>query len=161
MLTGSAAKDVRGRIAAAAIAPGAVRVRKSRRRCGLPKRSRKFPMASSSHPRTDGAWPAESIAHRQRPGVRDFAPSQFRRDRIVAAFTGPAWRRINAKSVSRVGVAATSLRQPRLALLEQPLQLLALLRDAVGIAGFVALARIGGGLLDQLPDVVANDGDAP
>jgi hypothetical protein len=35
------------------------------------------------------------------------------------------------------------------------------LRDAVGIALFVLGAGVGGGLLDQLPDIVADNGEAP
>src|SRR5262249_2253671 len=49
----------------------------------------------------------------------------------------------------------------RVALLDQALQLFALLRDPVRVAGFVALARVGRRLLHQLADVVAHDGNAP
>ncbi len=56
--------------------------------------------------------------------------------------------------------AALRLVAQFVALLDQPVELLLLLGDAVGVALLVAGARIGGGLFDQLADVVARDGDA-
>ena len=46
------------------------------------------------------------------------------------------------------------------ALLGQPVEFVLLLGDAVGVARLVAGAGEGSGLLDQLTDVVAHDGDA-
>jgi hypothetical protein len=57
-------------------------------------------------------------------------------------------------------VSEASFLQQRIALLVQPLELFRLLRDPVGVAIFILGAGISGGLFDQLPDVVANDGDA-
>src|SRR6185295_2563488 len=53
-----------------------------------------------------------------------------------------------------------SFLQQRIALLGQGFELLCLLRDPVGVAFFILGAGVSGGLLDQLPDVVAQDGDA-
>src|SRR5450432_3442396 len=48
----------------------------------------------------------------------------------------------------------------RVALLDQLLKLFGLFRDAVGVSLLILGARGPGGLLDQLPDIVANNGDA-
>src|SRR4029450_8699128 len=53
-----------------------------------------------------------------------------------------------------------SFLQQRMSLPSQPFKLFGLLRDPVGVAIFIVRARVGGGLLDQLPDVVTSDGDA-
>src|SRR5262245_8069454 len=56
--------------------------------------------------------------------------------------------------------SGASLLQQRVALFDQAVELLGLLGDAVGGARLVAGAGGAGGLLDQLPDVAADDGDA-
>src|SRR5208283_1075521 len=53
-----------------------------------------------------------------------------------------------------------SFLQQRIPLLDQPIKLLSLLRDAVRVALLILGARKRRGLLDQLPDIVANNGDA-
>src|SRR5215467_12074719 len=53
------------------------------------------------------------------------------------------------------------LLQQFVALLGEPVQLVLLGGDAVGVAAFVAGAGIRRSLLDQLADIVAHDGDAP
>src|SRR6476646_9216864 len=50
--------------------------------------------------------------------------------------------------------------QPRVALLDERLELGLLRGEAVGVARLIARARHGRRLLDQLPDVVARNGDA-
>jgi hypothetical protein len=50
--------------------------------------------------------------------------------------------------------------QQRLTLLGQALKLLILLRDPIRIAILILGTRVRGGLLDELADVVANDGNA-
>src|SRR6185312_14554509 len=50
--------------------------------------------------------------------------------------------------------------QPRVALLDERLELGLLRGEAVGVARFIARARHGRRLLDQLADIVARDGDA-
>ena len=50
--------------------------------------------------------------------------------------------------------------QQQLALLDQPVELFLLLGDPIRIAVLVLRAGQRGGLLDELPDVVARDGDA-
>jgi len=52
------------------------------------------------------------------------------------------------------------LLQKRIALLDQRLQHLVLLRDAVRNALLIIGSERGRGLFGQLPDVVARDGDA-
>src|SRR5262249_48822052 len=51
------------------------------------------------------------------------------------------------------------LRQ-RVALLDQPVELLGLFRDPVSVARFIPGTRERRSLFDQLPDIVAHDGDA-
>ena len=53
-----------------------------------------------------------------------------------------------------------SFLEQRVALLGQCFELLGLLRDPVRVALLILGAGVSGGLLDQLPDVVAQDGDA-
>ena len=53
-----------------------------------------------------------------------------------------------------------SFLEQRVALLGQCFELLGLLRDPVRVALPILGAGVSGGLLDQLPDVVAQDGDA-
>jgi hypothetical protein len=53
-----------------------------------------------------------------------------------------------------------SFLQQRIALLDQRLKLFILLRDTIRVALFILGARKRRGLLDQLPDIVTNNGDA-
>ena len=53
-----------------------------------------------------------------------------------------------------------SFLQQRVSLLDQRFKLFRLLRDPVRVAIFILGARECGGLLDQLPDILAGDGDA-
>src|ERR1700730_4463043 len=56
--------------------------------------------------------------------------------------------------------AIVSLLQQRIALLDQPIELFILLRKPVRVALLILGPRKRRGLLDQLPDIVANNGDA-
>src|SRR6266849_327867 len=64
-------------------------------------------------------------------------------------------------TVSSLGVLPSLfLLRERIALLDQTLELFGLLGDPVRVARFILRARARGGLLDELADVVTNDGDA-
>ena len=52
------------------------------------------------------------------------------------------------------------LLQNLVSLFDEPFEFFILPRDAIGIALFVARARIGRRLFDQLPDIVAGNSDA-
>src|ERR1700681_2282320 len=64
-----------------------------------------------------------------------------------------------AKMSRRLAVL-TSFLQQRIALLDQLFKLFVLLRDPVCVPFFILGARECRGLLDQLPDVLAGNGDA-
>src|SRR5580704_1983037 len=67
----------------------------------------------------------------------------------------------STKASARSLIPGSLLLQQRVALLSQSLKLFLLLRDAIGVAALVAGAGIGRGLLDELADIVARNGDAP
>ena len=68
--------------------------------------------------------------------------------------------RISFHSIrATLATGRTLLLLQRIALLEQPFQLVILLRDPIRVPIFVLGAGDGSRLLDQLADVVAGDGD--
>ena len=56
--------------------------------------------------------------------------------------------------------AIASFLQQRIALLDQPIELFILLRETIRVALLILGPRKRRGLLDQLPDIVANNRDA-
>src|SRR4249919_3457704 len=83
----------------------------------------------------------------------------------VSAVKGGKGGRLMVRSPAACACTVSSCRDAsflrlRVALLGQCFELLGLLRDPVRVALFILGARVSGGLLDKLPDVVAQDGDA-